>query len=147
MMDKFALIDALRSYCNDNDYYFIYGNDAYANAQTDGIINKYQYILIADFTCQVDMATSIVEEIRYNGVLSFGENAGYLLNGSNTTLDETPEQKYDLRLKTLTTMLMELIGDISCENELEVSGINLRYDINKFDLNADFVACTLTLTQ
>ena len=146
-MDNFALIDALRDYCDEHNYFFIYGNDAYANALADQNIYNKQYILIADFTCQVILENSAIQEIRYNGVLSFGENIGWLVNPSATALDETPEQKYDLRLKTLTTMLMNIIGSIACENELETTGLNIRYDLNKFDLNADFVACTLTFVQ
>lgn len=146
-MDNFGLIEKLQDYCDSNDYHFIYGNDAFANALIDNNIQNYRYILIADFSCPITMENSVITEIRYTGIMSFGENPQFLVSGSKSPLDETPQQKYDLRLKTLSSMLMTVIGDIMCENELSVEGIDLKYDMNKFDLAADFVVCSLTLIQ
>lgn len=144
-MDKFGLIDAIRSYCIANSYIFIYGNEAYANALSDS--QSYapnQLIIVADFTCIPTLENSTVTELRYNGVLMVGQKCE---NTTSSNLDETPIQKYDRRLKSLSALMMEIIGDLTCANELEATGINIKYDLNKFDLNADFIAATLTFIQ
>jgi len=64
---------------------------------------------------------------------------------TESTLDETPEQKYDRRLKYLANKLTQILSEIACENQYEIRNCNMRLEINKFDLNADFVACDITI--
>lgn len=156
-MDFFGLVDAIRDYCEEEGIFFIYGNDAYANALADA--NLYaanDLILIADFSCVPTITGGQVVSIRYSGLISLGMKTESVTTGTapntvttitESTLDETPEQKYDRRLKYLSTQLASLIGELSCDNELEVSGLNFKFDLNKLDLNADFVATPITLDQ
>jgi hypothetical protein len=143
-MDFFGLIDAIRSYCSDNNISFLYGNDAYSNALIDSSTYDTPLILIADFTVQPTITAGTVVECNYSGVMSLGQKTDDI---TTSNLDETPIQKYDNRLKYLTTQLATVIGEISCENELEVSGLNIKMDLNKFDLNADFVATPITFNH
>jgi hypothetical protein len=150
-MDNFALIDALSDYCDENNYLFIYGNDSWANILADPNSPQtkyleYDYILIADFTANITMVNSMVQQIQYVGTMAFGQTIKPSLENTNP-LDETPQQKFNARLKSLSQMLMIIIGQIACDNELETSGISLRYDLNKFDLSADFAACNITFIQ
>jgi len=140
-MDFFGLINAIRSYCDDNDISLLYGNDAYANALADDS-NLNNLILIADFTAVPDITGGRVVACKYSGVLSLGRKCE---DDTESSLDETPIQKYDRRLKELTTLLADAIGDISIDNELIISNLSFKYDLNKFDLNADFVAAQITL--
>lgn len=144
-MDFFGIVDVLRDYCDENDIGFIYGNDAYVNAIGDSSpYANYGQLLIADFNSVPTIAGGRVVECTYQGTISLGLK----YDGEyESNLDETPIQKYDRRLKYLTTRLTSIIGTISCENELEIKSINIRFDMNRFDLNADFVAATITLTH
>lgn len=144
-MDLFSLVDALRSYCTNHNWHFIYGNDAYTNAQADNKkYNPGDLIMVADFSVSPVYAGGRVIECQYQGVIMLGRK-----NEAQTksTLDETPIQKYDRRLKDLTLLLANACGDIACSNELEITSANFKMDMNKFDLNADFVAGSITFVQ
>ncbi len=150
-MDFFGLIDVLRDYCEDNGIELVYGEDAFANTQTDGLSTEDNgLVLIAAFNAVPTFTLGRITECKYTGVLSLGEKCETdedTEEETESSLDETPIQKYDRRLKYLTTKLSTVIGDIACENELEVSGLSFRYDLNKFDLNADFAATTITFSH
>lgn len=144
-MEYFGLIDKLRDYCNEHNIEFIYGNDAFINALTGQI--KYlpnQRILTADFNCIPVIEGSKIQSMTYAGVMALGQKCEAITRSS---LDEKPIQKYDRRLKDLSQLLSLIIGQISCENELEVTNINMKFDINKTDANIDFVACSLNFVQ
>ena len=93
-------------------------------------------------------------EIAYTGVIGLGrkceseliedEGGDYTVE-TESNLDETPEQKYDRRLKYLANKLTQILSEIACENQYEIRNCNMRLEINKFDLNADFVACDITI--
>lgn len=144
-MEYFGLVDTIRDYCTEHNWIFVYGNDSFANALVDQ--NKYlpeQIILVADFTCLPVIEGSKIQSMTYTGVMALGQKCESITKSS---LDETPIQKYDNRLKDLSQLLTIAIGQISCDNEMEVSGLNMRFDLNKFDLNADFVACSVNFIQ
>jgi len=144
-MEYFGLVDKLRDYCTAHNWVFIYGNESFANALTDS--HKYQpnqKILVADFSCLPVIEGSKVQSMTYTGVMMLGQKCEAI---TKSTLDETPIQKYDNRLKSLSQLLTIAIGQISCDNEMEVTGLNMKFDLNKFDLNADFVACSLNFIQ
>ena len=63
------------------------------------------------------------------------------------TLDETAEQKYDARLKTLLETLTAALGEFACQHQYDITQSNFRVDINRFDINIDVVAGTITLTS
>lgn len=64
-----------------------------------------------------------------------------------STLDETAIQKYDARLKTLLETLTSALGEFSCKHQYDITQSNFRVDINRFDINIDVVAGTITLTS
>jgi len=148
-MATFNLINIINSYCAENNILFIPGTAAYVNLsqiidETDFSVNN--KILIADFTAQPNLVNGTVQETRYSGLLALGQ-AFDIEDGTVTyqsTLDETYQQKFDRRLYQLSNELVEIIGDISCENELTTENITFKLDINQFDVNADFVAATIT---
>jgi len=149
-MTFFSLIDVIRQYCTDNSISFIYGNDAYANALSDDSIIANQLILVADFSCKPTLAGGRVVDVTYSGVIMLGSKCetatiDNIEVSTESSLAETPIEKYDNRLKLLTTSLMTILGDLTCNNELEITDINIKFDLNKFDLNADFVAATITI--
>lgn len=144
-MDFFGLVDVIRTYCTTNSIYFIYGNQAYSNALADA--NTYgdsEQLLIADFTCDPEITGGQVVRMIYNGVISLGQKRE---TTTESSLNETPIQKYDRRLKDLSEQLAEIIGELACDNELEVTRCSFRFDLNQFDLNADFVAATVSFEQ
>jgi hypothetical protein len=151
-MTFFSLIDVIRQYCTDNSISFIYGNDAYANALSGNSIIANQLILVADFSCKPTLAGGRVVTVTYSGVIMLGSKCEtttiYDVEiSTESSLAETPIEKYDNRLKSLSTSLMTILGDLTCNNELEITNINIKFDLNKFDLNADFVAATITITH
>lgn len=145
----FELIETIRTYCATNSITFIYGSDAYANALADPTTyTENKLILIADFNATPTIEAGTVIAVRYSGVMALGMktevNAGVTTISS---LEETPIQKYDRRLQYLSTELADIIGELACDNELDISGLNFKYDLNKLDLNADFVATTINFDQ
>jgi hypothetical protein len=156
-MEFFGLVDAIRSYCASDDrttpIHFHYGANAFANIEAD--LHTYvdnDLILIADFNATPTFDGGRVTRCRYSGVLSLGrkresETVGQVTTHTESSIDETPIQKYDRRLKDLTTLLGTIIGDLSCENELDIISCNMRFDLNQFDLSADFTAAQITFEQ
>lgn len=144
-MEFFGIVDVFRDYCDANNIGFIYGIDEYANAIGDeSQYASYGLILTADFNSTPTMVGGRVVECGYTGTIALGIKSD---GETESSLDETPIQKYDRRLKYLTTRLTSILGTIACENELIISTINIRFDMNRFDLNADFVAATITITH
>lgn len=144
-MLHFELIDTIRTYCTTKGYAFFYGADSYVNIEMD--VQQYgadKIILIADFNCIPTYTGGKITELRYTGTMLLGQKRE---DTTESSLDESPLQKYDRRLKTLSTLLTSILSDLACDNELEVTNVNIKFDLNKFDLNADFVACSLTLIQ
>lgn len=144
-MDNFGLVDAIRTYCTGKGYNFIYGSAQYANIMADwNTYSTNEIILVADFNCVPTYTNSKITELRYVGTIALGQKRE---TTTESSLDETPIQKYDRRLKSLSNLLTTILGDLSCQNELEIVNANMRYDLNSFDLNADFVAISLTFVQ
>lgn len=168
-MQKFDLIGALQTYCNTEGFVFLYGESFYQNfeASTHDYKNG-QYILAADFNFSLNFGqNNKSNEITYSGVLMLGikfdddgtdaieddidtpdiDEAMTFNDGTPSSLDETKLQKYTRRLLLLSQKLVEVIEDIACENELSITSVNGRYDLNKFDDNIDFVAVDITFIQ
>ena len=151
-MEDFNLIDILRTYCETASIYFIPGTSAYINAVADETVyENNELLLIADFTISPVIVNGRVSETSYTGVMSLGrkreESETSPSIETESSLDETYEQKYDRRLKELSSLLVYIISKVGCENDFDILNVTLRYDINQFDLNADFVAATLTLKK
>ena len=151
-MEAFGIIDILRNYCIENDIYFIPGDSAYVNAISDENIYKdNDLILIANFTSSPNFYASRITSNKYSGLLALGRKREITDDSpqveTESSLDETFEQKYDRRLRYLANRLAGIIGDIACENEYEVDSVNFKLQLNDLDLNADFVACTLNFNE
>jgi len=151
-MDNFGLIDVLEQYCTDNDIKFLYGDNFYQNIEA----SSYEYeadqlVMGADFNARPVRATGgKILSIDYVGAIALGrkfETPDLSNPDGVASLDETYIQKYKRRLKDLSQLLSNIVGEIACNNELETTGEDMRFDINKFDTNIDFVVMSLTFTQ
>lgn len=142
-MNFFSLINIIRQYCTDNSIDFIYGNDQIVNVIIDqSVLLENELILIADFTLTPTIDSGRVVASRYTGTVSLGQKCE---ETTESALDETPIEKYDRRLEYLTMKLTQILGELSCVNDFIISSLSIRFDMNKFDLNADFVAGTITI--
>lgn len=151
-MEQYGLIDVLRQYCIDNDIEFLYGTNFYQNIEASS--REYsadQLVMGADFNARPSRAVGgKVVAIEYIGAIALGrkfETPDVNNPEGEASLDETYIQKYDRRLKDLSQQLSNIVGQIACDNELETTGEDLRFDINKFDTNIDFVVMNLTYIQ
>lgn len=155
-MQSFDILEKLRTYCVNEGIIFIPSiSESYVNSVIDW--NEYEnndLIMFALFNAVHVFDNSKLIEIAYTGVIGLGrkceseliedEDGDYTVE-TESNLDETPEQKYDRRLKYLANKLTEILSEIACENQYEIRNCNMRLEINKFDLNADFVACDITI--
>lgn len=145
-MDKFDIIGALKTYAENQGWAFLSGQSWYQNYEasqheyTDG-----QLVLGVDFDSIPTRRAGTISEISYSGTLILGRK--FDSDETPSSLDETFIQKYEARLLELTTLLSNMINAFSCEHELDVTGENIRMDLNKFDTNIDFVVETLTFIQ
>ena len=155
-MQSFDILEKLRTYCVNEGIIFIPSiSESYVNSVIDW--NEYKnndLIMFALFNAVHVFDNSKLIEIAYTGVIGLGrkceseliedEGGDYTVE-TESNLDETPEQKYDRRLKYLANKLTQILSEIACENQYEIRNCNMRLEINKFDLNADFVACDITI--
>jgi len=155
-MQSFDILEKLRTYCVNEGIIFIPSiSESYVNSVIDW--NKYEkndLIMFALFNAVHVFDNAKLVEIAYTGVIGLGrkceseliedEDGEYTVE-TESNLDETPEQKYDRRLKYLANKLTQILSEIACENQYEIRNCNMRLEINKFDLNADFVACDITI--
>lgn len=155
-MQSFDILEKLRTYCVNEGIIFIPSiSEAYVNSVIDW--NEYEnndLIMFALFNAVHVFDNAKLIEIAYTGVIGLGrkceselieDDDGDYTVETESTLDETPEQKYDRRLKYLANKLTQILSEIACENKYEIRNCNMRLEINKFDLNADFVACDITI--
>lgn len=154
-MRTYDIIKALRSYCITNDITFIPAlTEDYINA----VISRqyYEYnglILVAMLNRQLRREGSNVIGVTFSGVIGLGQKREtveveeVVVSQTESSLDESFEQKYDRRLSELMFGLQDIIGEFVCAEELEVLNENTRMEINKFDLNADFVFTDISLAK
>lgn len=155
-MQSFDILEKLRTYCVNEGIIFIPSiSESYVNSVIDW--NEYEnndLIMFALFNAVHVFDNAKLIEIAYTGVIGLGrkceselieDDDGDYTVETESTLDETPEQKYDRRLKYLANKLTQILSEIACENKYEIRNCNMRLEINKFDLNADFVACDITI--
>lgn len=155
-MQSFDILEKLRTYCVNEGIIFIPSiSESYVNSVIDW--NEYEnndLIMFALFNAVHVFDNAKLIEIAYTGVIGLGrkceselieDDDGDYTVETESNLDETPEQKYDRRLKYLANKLTQILSEIACENQYEIRNCNMRLEINKFDLNADFVACDITI--
>ncbi|MCQ2608737.1 MAG: hypothetical protein MJ197_08640 [Bacteroidales bacterium] len=145
-MNKYDLIGVIRDYCQANNIHYIPSiseYDAYVNAVADGeLYEEYDLIFCTFFTLRPSFGGSVVQSVTYNGTCALGRKRE---ENTVSNLDETFIQKYDARLKNLTELLVSMLAEIACNVDGEITNCNLSYDINKLDLNADFIGCELSI--
>jgi hypothetical protein len=147
------IIDIIEDYCTNTTGFtshsgitYIMGTESYVNAVADGIqYEDGQLIMLANFNAIPVISDGRVTKTSYPGLLGIGRKRES--DESVSSLDETYKQKYDRRLRELSNLIVEIISEIACSYELDVQNINIKFEINNFDLNADFVMATLTFIQ
>jgi hypothetical protein len=145
-MEQFDLIGELQRVAHANKWAFLAGDDFYQNigaAQEDYESGK--LVLAVDLNAAPTIINGRVVEVTYNGAMMLGIKQDN--DGVEASLDEMFIEKYQKRLLMLHQLLANFIGNFACSRELELSGITMSMDINRFDTNIDFVAMTLTITQ
>lgn len=140
------LIDTIEEYCDNNGIKFIIGTEDYQNMEAD--IYGYkdgQLILLLDTTYSVNIYSGQTTGYTYQATIALGRK--FDPDGDEAGLDEFYKQKYHLRLRELSDKLNEIIANIACLGDFSVNSFNVKYDINKFDLNADFVVGSGVIQQ
>jgi hypothetical protein len=145
-MASIDIIGELRSFAQAKGWHFVYGNDQYANYEAGRF--KYEpgdLILIADLNLSPTYGSGGgIDGLTFTGGIMLGQKRE---DTTVSTLDETAEQKYDARLKTLLETLTAALGEFACQHQYDITQSNFRVDINRFDINIDVVAGTITLTS
>lgn len=143
-MIPYNLINALRTYAEDNDWIFLSGEkwmQDYEASQAE--YEDGQLVLGVDFQEAAPTRTNgVVSEIKYKGVLVLGRK--FDPNSDEVNLDETFIQKYDARLQDLTTAMSNFIQDFVCQNDLETEGETMSLRLNSLDETIDFVVNRIT---
>ena len=135
-MEQLDIIGQLEAYALAKGWRFVYGYNKF-RANID-VMHDYQpgeLVLIADFRATPTIKNGRVTQMIYTCLLMLGRK--FDIDGTVASLDETPIQKYDRRLKELAQTLLNTICDFSCANELEVTAAPISVDINVYDTNID----------
>lgn len=144
-MDNFGLVDAIEDYCEDKSIIFHLGDQAYVNSLLDPTsYPSGKKVIFCNFLMYPDKSSGKTTSIKYEGYISLGQKREATTESS---LDETPIQKYKRRLNALATEIDSIIEDLCCINELDVQNVKIEFKINQFDLNIDIVDTTLTFVQ
>lgn len=136
-MEKYAIIDQLETYALSQGWAFVYGVDEFDNNLES--VRQYdpgQCVLIADFAAEPTILNSKTQSITYTCILMLGRK--FDADGQAATMDETPKQKYDRRIKELMVLLATAIGAVGCGNNLDVLPGQLVVGVNVYDENIDF---------
>lgn len=142
MTDNLDLYGTLKAYCEDNDIYFIPGEDDYVNAVNDAdVYEAYDLLLVTDLTLSPNFA-DLDGSVTYNGTIGLGRKCE---DETVSSLDETFQQKYDNRLKDLTSMLIDILNMLQCDEEGEILSCTINYEINSYDLNVDMVVANISI--
>lgn len=140
------LIDVLEQYCLNNNIKFIFGTEDYQNLQTDmETYDNGQLILLLDCSYSINVTSGQVTQYTYNTTLALGQK--FDTDGCEANLGELYIEKYHKRLKDLSDKLNEVLGNVACLGDFIIDSFNVKYDINKFDLNADFIAGSGVIRQ
>ena len=146
------LIDDLITYCQEEEIRLIIGDDMYQNAIADNVEYKdNELIMLAYFNVSPTVVNGRIVSEKYTGAIALGRKREERLIGeeeyenTQSSLDETFEQKYIRRISDLYDLLFTHLGSFTCYNEYIIDSAECKIDINKFDLNADFVTCAISI--
>ena len=144
-MDSFDLVGELKTYAEENNMAFLYGDEFHRNYElTKNDILVDQLILGSDpFLAEPSITQSgKLESIIYRGLIMLGRKYE---QSTKSSLDETYLQKYTNRLKELMQLLSTHLIAFCCDNELTIESSQFELIINSLDENVDFVVCSITL--
>lgn len=145
-MEQFDLIGQLYRQAKANRWAFAAGDDFYKNIElANQHLETGQLVLTAEFNAFPTIINGRTTEIRYEGAIMLGRKQDN--DGMEASLDEDYLDKYNRRLLELMQYLVIFIGTFTCENELEITAMELIQQINTFDSNIDFVGGNITLIQ
>jgi hypothetical protein len=143
-MEQFDIIGALETYALSKNWKFIYGVDEfYKSAASIGEYTPGKIVMIADFRANPTITNGRVTEIEYTCLVMLGRK--FDDNSQAASLDETSKQKYDRRLKELMQLLSTALGQVACDNELELTVGDMVVNINQYAENIDFAASPNTI--
>jgi hypothetical protein len=138
-MEQFDIIGALETYALGRGWLFYYKfDDFYSNIGVNQQFDQDKLILIADFQAEPIIQNGVIPQITYNCLLMLGRK--FELAGTVSSMDETPKQKYDRRLKELAQLLSNGMAEFACNEELEITSFPVVVEINQFDTNIDFAS-------
>lgn len=142
-MEALNLIGWLDNYCKENNIYFCPGEESFANFLSDKKIYKaYDLILCCDLYLSPRYNENGIVDVVYRGKLSLGRKKEEC---TQATMDELFKQKYDRRLKDLTELIVNILNELVCSEEVEMLSNDIRYVINQYDANIDFVSANVNL--
>ncbi|MDD3645504.1 MAG: hypothetical protein PHR19_08265 [Bacteroidales bacterium] len=146
-MENLDIIGALNDFADQKGWTFINGIDAYANYEVDQIdLRMGDKLLVVDLNLSPSYADGgMIKGINYSGILMLGMKVDDIAETSS--LDETQSEKYNARLKNLTKELITSAGQFSCKHQLSITSATTRLQLNKFDVNADFVAMDIIFSS
>jgi hypothetical protein len=143
-MEQFDIIGALETYAISKNWDFVFTlNSFYSSAQTIKEYTPGKIIMIADSRDLPKITNGRVTEIEYTCLVMLGRK--FDDNGQAASLDETSGQKYDRRLKELKQLLATALGQVACDNELEVIPSEIIFDVNQLAENIDFAMTANTV--
>jgi len=138
-MEQFDIIGALETYATGKGWKFYYTFDQfYTNIGVNQEFEADDLILIADFQAEPTLQNGSIPAITYNCLLMLGRK--FELAGTVSSMDETPKQKYDRRLKALAQLLANGMNEFACNNELEITSFPMIVEWNVYDTNLDFAS-------
>jgi hypothetical protein len=138
-MEQFDIIGALETYALGRGWLFYYTfDDFYSNIGVTQQFDQDKLILIADFQAEPIIKNGVIPEITYNCLLMLGRK--FELAGTVSSMDETPMQKYDNRLKELAQLLSNGMAEFACNEELEITSFPVVVEVNQFNTNIDFAS-------
>lgn len=140
-MDHYGIIEAFEIYADSKKWLTVLGFDEFN--RSIGTVQEMQpgeIMFIYDFRASPKKVNGRTVEITYTCLMMLGRKIDD--NNEISNLDETHQQKYDRRLKDLMILLDIAIGEIACDNGLEVVAGDIIVDPNRYVENIDFAAAT-----
>lgn len=137
------LKDTIKTKAQNNSYEFKYGSKPYLNFEIldadlkDGniLINMLPEIERAIYTTQRPIPSS-VEYSVFLQVAKKWESG----NATYSNLDETYEQKYDLRLGELYGAARNFVKSLACQNNWEMVSYRAQAEINQYSTSLELIS-------
>jgi hypothetical protein len=149
-MNFFEINETIKAYCTTNGIKFVYGAKELADIHLQNIVisdnlGANEHVLFVGFNYIPEFQAGKVVNVQYSGFMMYGRKCE---TSTSAELDETHQQKYDRRLKSLTSGLSLIIGALICNYDLELKNqIEISEVINQFDENLDCVQTNIVLSH